>query len=99
VIHWRLAQEVPMQAEIAIALRAENPARNVRRAWRAEAGTDLFGMWLVQTRFGRIGTEGRVLARSFADEAGARAYLAASLRRRAGAVRRIGVAYQEVVLD
>ena len=84
-----------MQAEIAIALRAENPARNVRRAWRAEAGTDLFGVWLVQTRFGRIGTEGRVLARSFADEEGARAYLAASLRRRAGAVRRIGVAYRE----
>lgn len=83
-----------MQAEIAIALRAENPARNVRRAWRAEAGPDLFGAWLVHTRFGRIGTEGRVLARSFADEAGARAYLAALLRRRAGAVRRIGVAYR-----
>ena len=37
-----------MQADITIALKAENPARNVRRAWRAEAGTDLFGVWLVR---------------------------------------------------
>lgn len=84
-----------MQAEIAIALRAENPARNVRRAWRAEAGRDLFGAWVVQIRFGRIGAEGRTLVRSFADEAAARAHLRLVLARRRGAPGRIGTAYRE----
>jgi predicted DNA-binding WGR domain protein len=81
---------------LSISLQARNPSRNVHRAWHAEAAPDLFGIWLVQTRYGRIGTEGRRLARSFPDEAAARAYLTRLLRRRATAPSRIGVAYRPV---
>ena len=78
---------------IRIALAACDPARNIWRAWEMEAGPDLFGVWLVRTRFGRMGCAGRVIARSFADERAARAHVAAALRRRASAPRRFGVAY------
>ena len=83
-----------MQAEFSALLEARDAGRNIFRAWRIEAGRDLFGAWLVQTRFGRIACEGRLITRSFADEAAARAHIAAGLRRRATAPRRIGVAYQ-----
>ncbi len=79
-----------MQAEIRLALQARNPARNIRRAWTVEAGPDLFGAWLVLTRYGRIG------ARSFADEPAARAHIAAALRRRATSPRRLGAVYDVV---
>jgi len=82
-----------MQAELSLSLEARDPARNLHRAWSVEAGRDLFGCWLVETRFGRIGCPGRRLLRSFADEAAARAHIRAGLARRASAPRRIGVAY------
>jgi predicted DNA-binding WGR domain protein len=85
-----------MQAEIRLVLQARNPARNIHRAWTVEAGPDLFGAWLVLTRYGRIGAEGRRLARSFADESAAGAHIAAALRRRATSPRRLGVAYDVV---
>ena len=85
-----------MQAELRLALQARNPARNIHRAWTVEAGPDLFGAWLVLTRYGRIGTEGRRIARSFVDESAARAHIAAALRRRAGAPRRLGTDYHVV---
>ncbi len=80
---------------LSISLHARNPARNIHRAWYAEAAPDLFGTWLVQTRHGRNGTEGRRLARSFPTEQAARAYLAHLLRRRASAPQRLGVPYRE----
>lgn len=79
---------------LSISLQARNPARNTSRAWHAEAAPDLFGVWLVQIRYGRIGAEGRRLARSFSTEEAARACLTRLLRRRATAPSRIGVAYQ-----
>jgi predicted DNA-binding WGR domain protein len=85
-----------MAEVIMVRLQACNPARNVRRAWSVEAGPDLFGVWQVRTRFGRIGTDGRLLVRSFVDEGAARKHVAAALRRRRGSVRRIGVSYYDV---
>ncbi len=79
-----------------LTLHATNPARNIHRAWHAEAAPDLFGTWLVQTRYGRIGTEGRRLTRSFPTEEAARAHLARLLRRRATAPARLGVPYREI---
>jgi hypothetical protein len=55
---------------------------------------DLFGAWLVEMSYGRIGTFGRVKARSFSTADGAAAEVKACLRKRSSAPRRIGVAYR-----
>jgi len=67
----------------------------VRRCWRAyeiQVGADLFGAWLVQMNYGRIGRMGRSKIRSFVTAADARAEVEGCLRKRASAPRRIGVA-------
>ena len=53
-------------------MEARNAARGCLRHYRVEAGTDLFGVWVVAISYGRIGTVGR--SRSFVvrDEAQAR---------------------------
>jgi hypothetical protein len=56
-------------------------------------GKDLFGVWLVEMSYGRIGTIGRAKVRSFATTDEALAQVNACLRKRATAPRRIGVAY------
>jgi hypothetical protein len=43
-----------------ISLEARNPARRCLRQYRVEAGTDLFGVWVVEIAYGRSGTAGRV---------------------------------------
>lgn len=75
---------------------AIDPARNVRRCWRVAAYRDLFGQVMIETHWGRIGTQGRDLVRSFADEAAALAYVRGLLARRGRAPQRIGVAYRPV---
>lgn len=76
-----------------IALVAVDPARNIRRRWQVRACRDLFGQWVVETCWGRIGAAGRCRTQAFACEGDARRHIAALLARRRGAVRRIGVAY------
>lgn len=80
-----------------IDLVAIDDARNVRRRWQVAAYRDLFGQVMIETRWGRIGTQARALVRSFADEAAARTYVRGLLARRGRAVRRIGVAYRPAV--
>ena len=77
-----------------IILEARNPARGCLRHYRVEAGTDLFGIWVVVISYGRIGTAGR--SRSFVvrDEDEARRLAQTILKRRATAPRRIGAAYR-----
>ncbi len=77
-----------------ITLEARNPARGCLQHYRVEAGTDLFGVWVVEISYGRIGTVGR--SRSFVvrDQAEARHLAQSILKRRATAPRRIGVAYR-----
>jgi hypothetical protein len=77
-----------------IDLEACNPGKGHHRAYRIEAGRDLFGHWLVEIRFGRIGTAGRALAYSAPDEGGARRIVRQCLRRRSTAPRRIGIPYR-----
>jgi len=81
-------------AETSIGLEARNPLANRMRRWSVEIGQDLLGMWLVDVEFGRIGSKGRRLRHAFSDEPAARAYVRQSLRRRATASARIGVAYR-----
>ena len=61
---------------------------------RLEAGMDLFGTWLVEITYGRIGTRGRRLRYVAGNEAEARNLVRHSLRRRATAKKRIGVSYR-----
>jgi hypothetical protein len=42
-----------------VLLEARDPSLGRFRSYRLEAGTDLFGAWLVEVTYGRIGTAGR----------------------------------------
>jgi hypothetical protein len=82
-------------SEFSIQLEARAPALGRWRAYRVEAGRDLFGSWVVATTFGRIGSSGRTLFQAAPSEADARRLVVQSLRRRASAPRRIGFGYRQ----
>lgn len=75
-------------------LEARDPSIGRFRVYLLEAETDLLGDWLVDVTYGRIGTRGRRIRHVVANEDEARMLARESLRRRASAKRRIGVAYQ-----
>lgn len=77
-----------------ILLRAIDPTRNVARDYSIWITPNLFGQWIVETRWGRIGTSGKSQQRSFADPLAARAYVRSVLRTRRRARARIGVDYR-----
>jgi predicted DNA-binding WGR domain protein len=79
---------------VRIRLEARAPALRCHRAYEIAAGPDLFGIWIAEMTYGRIGTAGRTKIRSFARIEDAASKVDASLRRRATAPRRIGVAYR-----
>ena len=71
-------------------------ARNIRRRYSIVASLDLFGMFVIDTRWGRIGAAGQAQRHAFADRAAAERHIAATMRRRSTAEARIGVAYRLV---
>jgi len=75
-------------------LEGRDPERDCFRSYRLEAGPDLFGAWLVDATYGRIGTRGRTIRLVASDEDGARKIIRHTLQRRATAPKRIGVAYR-----
>jgi predicted DNA-binding WGR domain protein len=79
---------------LCIKLEARSPAHRCHRAYEIAVSADLFGAWLVEMSYGRIGTFGRVKARSFSTADAAAVEVKACLRKRASAPRRIGVAYR-----
>ncbi len=79
--------------EICIALEARAPARNTSRSYVIEAGKDLFGEWVIDIYYGRIGSKGQHRQYSAASEAATRRLIAQKLKRRRSAKRRIGVSY------
>lgn len=81
-----------------ITMEARNPARGCLRHYRLEAGTDLFGVWLVEVSYGRIGSAGRTRRHVVRDEESARRLVQSILKRRATAPRRIGVGYRTLEL-
>ena len=72
---------------------ARSAVHRCYRAYAIDVGSDLFGAWLVEMSYGRIGTTGRSKIRSFATIEDAEDQVRACLRKRATAPRRIGVAY------
>lgn len=86
----------PVLPFVPIELVAVDPARNLRRRWCVIATRDLFGHIMVETQWGRIGTRGRTLVRSFTDDTEATRYVRALLARRRSAPRRLGTGYVAV---
>ncbi|RKF18977.1 WGR domain-containing protein [Altericroceibacterium spongiae] len=82
--------------ELQIYWRAEDPARNIARAYHLSVSHDLFGWICVETRWGRIGCTGQSQRRAFPEEQEARRYIRSIMRKRATAPARIGTAYRIV---
>ena len=53
-------------------MEARDPALGRFRSYRLDAGPDLFGTWLAEVTYGRIGTAGQTLSNSFPSEDAAR---------------------------
>lgn len=87
---------LPLPLPDPIELVVLDPVRNIRRRYSIVASFDLFGMIMVETRWGRIGAGGQVQRHAFADRAAAERHIAATLRKRATAKSRIGVAYKDL---
>ena len=79
---------------LSIKLEARSAVHRCFRAYQIDVDTDLFGVWLVEMSYGRIGGLGRSKIRSFTTIEGVQAQVHACLRKRAAAPRRIGVAYR-----
>ncbi|WP_031431985.1 WGR domain-containing protein [Methylomicrobium agile] len=75
-------------------LEARDPTHNVHRAYSIAYGQDLFGNWVVETTYGRIGSKGRTIVTVVNNEDEALKHVQKALKRRQSAPKRIGVAYQ-----
>jgi predicted DNA-binding WGR domain protein len=77
-----------------IHLQAISLDRNVARDYLIHVAPDLFGHFVLEKRWGRIGTKGTAQILSFAKQSEVAAHLNLILRRRASARKRIGVPYR-----
>jgi predicted DNA-binding WGR domain protein len=75
-------------------LEARDSERNIHRAYAIAYGQDLFGNWIVETTFGRIGGKGRTLVTVVKSEDEALQYVRKSLKRRESAPKRLGIGYK-----
>jgi predicted DNA-binding WGR domain protein len=86
----RPSGRMPVRAESIgkLALKRIQPEQNMRRFYRMEVVTDLFGTILLQRRWGRIGTDGRLRCDPYPDIAAALSALTmlAERKRRRGYV-------------
>ena len=87
----------PDIADLAIALEARNPMRNLARRWSVQVSRDLFGWIVIERSWGRIGTRGQRRRDAFANDEEARRFVRKMLVRRAGAKARIGASYRPCV--
>lgn len=86
----------PLASAQEIHLAAIDAGRNIARGYSIWIGRDLFGAWIVETRWGRLGTRGRGKVRVFREGTDAVAYLVAVLKRRQRARQRLSVPYRPV---
>ena len=77
-------------------LEAVDGKRNIARRYSVGLSQDLFGSSIVEFSWGRIGTRGQSRTVSFKQRPDADRFVAKLLRKRAGAPKRIGVAYREM---
>ena len=88
-----------MLTPLCIRLEARSAAHRCFRAYEIELGTDLFGAWMVEMSYGRIGALGRTKVRSFSTTKEAQAQVRGCLRKRVTAPHRIGVTYRVRRMD
>jgi predicted DNA-binding WGR domain protein len=81
---------------IRLHLQAIDPARNIARDYRIDVSFDLFGHWIIDLHWGRIGCRGQARSVSFAERRVAQRFVLAVLKKRQSAKHRIGVAYRQV---
>jgi hypothetical protein len=74
-------------------LEACDPERNIYLAYSIAYGQDLFGNWIVETTFGRIGGRVRTIVTVVKSEDEALQYMRKSLKRRESAPKRLGIGY------
>lgn len=84
---------MPVLSKFTAALEACDPAHGRFRSYRLQAGTDLFGDWLVEVTW-RIVSPGRTIRHVAANEVEAGKIVRRCLARRGTAHRRIGVEYR-----
>lgn len=77
-----------------IVLEAHNPAENHHRRYEFILGRDLFNVWLLTIRFGRIGTLGQSQRFSSPNPQDLQKIIRERLKRRGGSSRRIGCSYR-----
>jgi predicted DNA-binding WGR domain protein len=75
-------------------LEARDPTHNVHRAYSIAYGQDLFGNWVVETTYGRIGAKGRTIVTVVNNEEEALKHVQKALKRRQSSPKRIGVGYE-----
>ena len=80
-------------------LLAIDHSRNIARRYAVELCEDLFGVYVLETAWGRVGGWTAAKRVSFSERREAERVVAGHLRRRASAERRIGVAYRPVDSD
>ncbi len=76
-----------------VQLEARAPERNIWRSYCIAAGQDIFGDWMVELTYGRIGAKGHTKTVMLPDEAETRRYVRHCLKRRKCAPKRLGVGY------
>jgi WGR domain len=79
-----------------ILLEARAPERNIWRSYHIAMGQDLFGNWIVELTYGRIGAKGRKQTILAGNEEEARRYMQQCLNRRKSARKRIGINYEVI---
>ena len=79
---------------ICIRLEALSAVHRCFRAYGIDVSQDLFGAWMVEMSYGRIGTMGRTKVRSFGTTEQAQEQVDVCLRKRSTAPQRIGVAHR-----
>ena len=76
-----------------ILLDADYPELNIRRSYYIEAGKDIFGNWIVEINYGRIGCKGRKKIFLINCEEDAKMEVKKRLKKRERLVKKIGVGY------
>ena len=81
-------------AGYALELEAVDRTRNIARRYRIESTRDLFGSFIVDLSWGRIGSIGRSRRVSFENECAARSFIRSSLGLCGRSRKRFGVEYK-----
>lgn len=83
-----------MTSSFSIRLQAQNRSRNVARHYALDVTPDLFGSWIIEISYGRIGSRGRQQTLSAVGRQEARQVVRSRLQRRSTLPYRVGARYK-----